>query len=1198
MKRRTLVSILVVMLSIGFVTSPFSLLHSVSSFPTELSPPLFSPEPQGIVIESNGTVVVSGNASLSGSQMSLIYDGHGAFFVSGDFIIESSAVLHVFNLSIVFTENAVFINNGRLYLNNSIITVYNLSMNGIPDLNFRNNGHIIGNSTSFEFPGFFNSSLSTAIFSGGYFGKGSLSFHVNIVGSILVLSEEKVYGSQMLGTSNSLGYGNLVSMNISGSTLYSYNSFFNLIPPKLIKQPSGGNKTNNTTNSYSSLSGKYSGGYINMVSSSAYLLNFSMVFNSSTYENSGYVFPIFGDLSSSAYFFDSDTISVVSPSGYPVYNVPFQLSETYSSYVSLENTIFRNISYTREYAPFPHVIGPVTTVYGLVDVYNGSGLYTFNYYGLSVMKNNFTVQYPALPLFRGDPANITVNVPTVYFQLSALNLTHSMRSGVTLNYSVLYGSVNGEISVDLNNTVVYTYHLSGVAGNFGSIKFGVTPVVPAGEYEFNVTMSGGSYFSYNELSIPVIVYQDMRLNLTVGSTYKVTGETPDFTTIANVTVFVNASGNFNPTYGNLFLEIYNGSSYLNYSDYISLHSGGNVSVAFPVPASMLLSHEIDYTASIYPGSSYTQKTVYLFHLNQSLLASLAKVKYSVVGDGIGSAVLDLNFSISSLTAENSYAIYLNGIRQLSGFSPPGWTNVSIPSAVGKNSVSLELNGQNQSASNSSSSWNIIYDFYKVSIDGSVSQFMTYGYPPFIYLNVSAVGAPSSSMLAVYLNGSELPFDGASMKVSGVSNVNNVSVYENILGDEVLVAERAFTSQIVFPPSLVPISSESIIGIYHASISFRIPSNVSISNVTMEGSGAAYNSTIVNGTETFNFSTHFSQAGMVDRILIVNGTIHGLPFSVDVTVLVKVGYPSIAVEYIGSHVIEYGTKTISLKEVNLDHTGTFTTLTVIVTGNEFSKTYTLVPNAQGVIIVPVPSGLGGYSLLVQYPLGISQSSESMKDVFTVSLFALPLWADIGIVAAIVAIGAFFGYRILTPLLERKTWRRTVKCSNCKRDVPYDADKCPYCGKRFTDKMYCEECGAEIPRISDYCPYCGNVFDKELKLAEWLKKKYRQHILESRKEMEKILGKLGDSDFWRMVIQGNKTVDVETFDVFRSRYIFSGNFSKKGIAVCPVCGSGIMLTDSECTNCHVKMELILNYFANEKEVRDSGTKHGFALNRRKG
>ncbi|MGC8484000.1 MAG: hypothetical protein ACP5OE_10205, partial [Thermodesulfobium sp.] len=159
----------------------------------------------------------------------------------------------------------------------------------------------------------------------------------------------------------------------------------------------------------------------------------------------------------------------------------------------------------------------------------------------------------------------------------------------------------------------------------------------------------------------------MNLNLTLKPAYVVTGGAGNFTTVANVTVFMNATGNFDNSYGSLLIEIYNGSSYLNYSNYVALSPGKVVAMSFPIPTSMLLSHEMYYTVSVYPGLNYTQRTVYSVHLNQSLLASISKVKYAVVGNGIGSAMLMLNFSVSSLIAENGYAVYLNGVRQLYGF---------------------------------------------------------------------------------------------------------------------------------------------------------------------------------------------------------------------------------------------------------------------------------------------------------------------------------------------------------------------------------------------------------------------------------------------------------------------------------------------------------------------------------------------------
>ncbi len=1182
--------LLLLLLSVGLVMSPASLAlgqgqnHMQSPSGVTLPLAINSSSGSNITIEWNGTVVISGEVAISGGQMSSVYAGHGAMYVSGNFIVKTGGTLRINNLSIVFVNNASFVNNGRIYSNDSMITVYTLSTHGLPDVTFFNYGLMVGSNTSLEFPGLLIASSSTLILSGGYYGRGAFSFSSDVVSSVLVFDEEKVYGSQMVSSPDSLGYSDLVSMNITRSTLYAYNTFFNLAPPKPLKQVGTGNKSNNSSLSYSSTTGKYSGGFINMASSSAYYLNFSLDFNEASYGTGGYIFPIFGDKVSSSYFFDSNVVNVASASGSPAYNLPFSLSENYSAYATAMNSVFRNISYTREYSPFPSTLGPSSVIYSLVDVYNGTGLYTFDYYTLNTVGNSYTVLYPALPLFVGSTMNITVNVPSIYFQVGSLNLTYSVRSTITLNYSGIYGDVDGNLLVTLGGVSVYSSHLSTVAGHNGVIAFYVTPHMSPGEYLLNVSMSENSQFSYNPISIPVVVYQDMVLNLSISPTYTTIGVAPHFTTIDNVSVSIAASGDFNSSYGRLFFTVYNGSYYQNYSNYLSIRPGAAVSYFYQIPSSMLLSHQINYTLSVYPGLPYEKKTVYVHRVNESLLATLSGVKYVVKSTGVGSAVLELNLSVSSLTTDSNYSVYLNGHVKASGYTGPGETNVSIPIVSGKNYVVVELNGQAYGTGGVNSSWNKTFYFYPVTVTGSIPPYMTAGYPPLLTVNISVSNTSAAQLLTVYLNGTEIPYNGSGITVRGVSSVNDVTVYEDVLGYEVMMSNTTFSSIVVYPPPLTPSGVTSLVGFYHTQVSFNLLSNVSLTNVTMVGVGGAYNHTIKNGVETFSFYTHFISAGVVNELLTVNGTIHGLPFSLNITVPVKVGYPAFSITYIGKSIVEYGTRSVELREINLNHTGTYDTLTVTVSSGAFSQTYTLLPNGNGIVSVPVPSKLGinTYSFVVTYNTGFTHSSLTFRNVVTVSILALPSWV-FGIVAAVIAaIAGFFVYgRVFKNRVITKV-QRTVKCGECKRDVPFDADKCPYCGAKFSDRMYCEECGSDIPRTSDYCPVCGNVFNRNLKLAEMLKGKYRAYVGEKRKELEKVVGGIQDAEFWRMVAQGNKTLGVDTFEVFRTKYMISGSFSETGVTVCPVCGSGVVLTEDKCPNCGVSTEMIMDYFARVNDI----------------
>ncbi|MEM3846042.1 MAG: zinc ribbon domain-containing protein, partial [Candidatus Parvarchaeota archaeon] len=433
---------------------------------------------------------------------------------------------------------------------------------------------------------------------------------------------------------------------------------------------------------------------------------------------------------------------------------------------------------------------------------------------------------------------------------------------------------------------------------------------------------------------------------------------------------------------------------------------------------------------------------------------------------------------------------------------------------------------------------------------------------------------------------QIPVNGSEMTVHAVSNVNNVTIYEDVLNVEVPVIQETFVSQLVFPPSLVPVVATSLLGIYHVGIGFHVPNNVTIVNVSMVGIGSSYSNITSGDLKTFFFYTDFTVPGIVDKVIMVNGTIHGLPFSVYLTVPIKVGYPTMHFTYLSKHVVEYGTKFVEIMETNVNHTGTLSPVNVTLVSDGYSHTYTLNPDAQGIIKIPVPArfGIYTYTIYINYPSGFSHSTVIFRNVVTVTPLALTLDEYLLLIIAIVVIATYFVYRSVTPMIKAQTTSRTVKCNNCKRDVPFDADKCPYCGVKFTDKMYCGECGAEIPRSSDYCPICGNVFNKDIRLGEWLKRKYREYVDEQRKELEKIIGKIPDPAFWKMIIQGDKATNIMRFEIFRMSYILSGNFSMNGITVCPVCGSGLDLKADECPNCGVKTERVLEFFA---RVNESGS-----------
>jgi len=53
----------------------------------------------------------------------------------------------------------------------------------------------------------------------------------------------------------------------------------------------------------------------------------------------------------------------------------------------------------------------------------------------------------------------------------------------------------------------------------------------------------------------------------------------------------------------------------------------------------------------------------------------------------------------------------------------------------------------------------------------------------------------------------------------------------------------------------------------------------------------------------------------------------------------------------------------------------------------------------------------------------------------------------------------------------------RCPSCGRAIPFDANVCPYCGKKFSEfqhhtvKNQCPSCGFEIQSGDIFCENCG-------------------------------------------------------------------------------------------------------------------------------
>ncbi len=51
-----------------------------------------------------------------------------------------------------------------------------------------------------------------------------------------------------------------------------------------------------------------------------------------------------------------------------------------------------------------------------------------------------------------------------------------------------------------------------------------------------------------------------------------------------------------------------------------------------------------------------------------------------------------------------------------------------------------------------------------------------------------------------------------------------------------------------------------------------------------------------------------------------------------------------------------------------------------------------------------------------------------------------------------------------------------CSNCGKEVGFDANNCPECGAPVKKSKYCQQCGSELPAGTRICPTCGFVLNK--------------------------------------------------------------------------------------------------------------------------
>lgn len=1103
--------------------------------------------PQGLQVESNGTVVVSGLAVVHGSYFTTQYAGHGALFVSGNFIVEAGSTLLTYNLSIVFVKKASLLNDGKIYLNNSVITSYNLSMNAYPPLTINNYGTFTGNNTSLQFRGTFNSKSSTVTLTNGYYGRPGLSFQTEFSNTNLIFDKAKVYGN--------LGSGNLVNMNISGGNLYAYDTFFNI---RYV-----------LNNSASTV--KYPGGVINLDLSNAYFLNFSMPVTPPV--NKSYTFPMY-TASGNAYFFDSVSVTLSSPEGYPVYNVPFAFGESSSPYLNSVNVGFYGNEYTKEFAPFPSSIGQNTIIYGIVDILDASGLFVYDLYYLNLLGQNQSVHFPAFPVFDGTSLSMVVSVPVLYVQVSAVNLTYSVTSVVKVNYTS-YGSVSGTMGVSIGNEKIYSHTISSSSGVFTTVPISFSPTLQPGNYSLNVSFDGTSYYSFVPLSVPVTIHQDFFAQLGLSTNYSLSGGTQ---ASAVVSVFVNLSGQFPSSTGLLNLVVNDSQGSHNFTSLIPIYPGMRSVFPFYSPVKEPGTSVVVYRVSLTPVLTFTLKNVYLKYLNQSLDANLIGEKSGIIQTGVGEATFYLNFSIDSLGVLNEWVLYQNQIAVDSGNITPGYENVTVPAVSGENYMTLELNGNNASVANSSTSFSTSFNFAPITIVGTAPPYILENQSTSLSLLLSGTGSIPLNEFRFLLNNNTIMLTSSSPTVSILGGVNVVQVYENVMGTYIMMAERTFISTVVPLPNFVVNSAQSLVGNYHIALTLATDSNTSINSMYIEGVGQSYSHLVTGNNETFFFHSKFSKFGTFQKIMVLTGTYKSLQFNVSMPVNVSVLYPSYSIAIVGSPVVQFGIRSVEIKLVNLNGTGYFGPTSFRVTGRgllggEYQWIYNETPQSNGEIRVSLPLDFGSYHVSAQLHEGGALRQISAANTINIELLVLPFWAYIVVIVGIAAVAGVYSFRFFRRSHGKRKKEKTFICYNCGRPVPFDAKICPHCRVKFSDQVKCGDCGSEIPRTMDYCPYCGNVMRQGIKLANYLKKKYRDYIAENRKDLEKSLGKVEDDVFWKRLSRG--VLPIKKFEDFRAEFLVSGKYDLKGVIQCPVCGSGNLISDDQCAICGAPMHLIVAY-----------------------
>jgi ribosomal protein L40E len=238
-----------------------------------------------------------------------------------------------------------------------------------------------------------------------------------------------------------------------------------------------------------------------------------------------------------------------------------------------------------------------------------------------------------------------------------------------------------------------------------------------------------------------------------------------------------------------------------------------------------------------------------------------------------------------------------------------------------------------------------------------------------------------------------------------------------------------------------------------------------------------------------------------------------------------------------------------------------TVTATMSQTDQSGTNVSTSGGEAIIILPVPSTVGNYTITVSAP---GASSVTQWFLIISPPAAFPWWIIILIVIIVVAVivGA-------TLYLYFVGLGKTVQCGECGAFIPETAKKCPKCGVEFeTEVAKCSVCGAWVPIDVKNCPECKTEFTVGAEeLEDYETKMKRQYDAVVSKFKDKAKRELGDK-FTETQFQAwwAKQPTFMTFDQWLRE---EEEMKRMGSKPCPACGTENSVTAKICHRCGTLM-----------------------------